>query len=305
MAHAFASTIVNAPVEAVWSLVRDFAALPAWVPGLRSCVMEGGGPGDQVGAIRALTLGDGTLVREKLLTLDDSRYLFRYDFQTPAFPVRNYEATFEAIPVTSGERCFARWWADFDEAPEDAGVYERIVSHDVFGHGLASLARLADGRAAPAGARRWQGFRPAKVFCSSVINAPLDRVWAMARDFAGMGAWHEDVRDMHMRGGAPADQVGAVRDFSMNGGHLLERLTYLSDTDHAFRYTIDESPMPWLDYHAGARFYPVSATDTTFAVWTADWVAAPNDDVTLIPNIHANVFQKAFDTLDRILATQP
>ena len=48
----------------------------------------------------------------------------------------------------------------------------------------------------------------------------------------------------------------------------------------------------------GARFLPITATKKTFAEWTADWVASPNDDVRLIPEIHANVFQKAFDTLN-------
>jgi hypothetical protein len=153
----------------------------------------------------------------------------------------------------------------------------------------------------PDGAVRWQGWHPAKVFCSSVIGAPLAAVWARVRDFAGMGAWHPDVADMHMLGGARSDQISAVRDFSINGGHLLERLTYLSDAEHAFRYKIDESPMPWLNYHAGVRFYPITNDDTTLGVWTADWVAAPQDDVGLIPGIHANVFQKAFDTLGEVL----
>ena len=56
--------------------------------------------------------------------------------------------------------------------------------------------------------------------------------------------------------------------------------------------------MPWMNYHAGARFYPVTASNQTVAVWTADWFASANDDVALIPDIHENVFQKAFDTLN-------
>jgi hypothetical protein len=103
---------------------------------------------------------------------------------------------------------------------------------------------------------------------------------------------------MEMQGGARPDKVSAVRDFTMNGGDLLERLTYLSDPRHTFRYTIEKSPMPWLNCHAGARLYPITSADRTLAVWTADWTAAPHDDVTLIPTIHEAVFQKAFDTLN-------
>ncbi len=297
MARAYASRIIEAPVEAVWAIVRDFSRLPHWVDGIDPCSIEDGLPPDAVGCVRAFSLGGGAKVRERLLYLDDARYRFGYNFETPAFPVANYRAGFELIPVTAGDHTYAQWWADFDEAPGDAGKYVEIISRDVFAGGLASLARHAAGQAAPAGAVRWQGWRPAKVFCSSVIAAPLDAVWARARDFAGMGAWHPDVADMHMRGGGRADQVGGVRDFSMNGGHLLERLTWFSDTEHAYRYTIDESALPWLHYHAGLRFHPVSADDTTLGVWTADWVAAAQDDLALIPAIHADVFQKGFDTL--------
>lgn len=300
MARAYASTIIEAPVEAVWDIVRDFSALPNWIPGLGRCTIEDGLPPDAVGCVRAFSLGD-QIVRERLLWLDDSRYRFGYNFETPAFPVQHYLASFELIPVTSGNRTFAQWWAEFDEAPADAGKYEHIISKDVFGAGLASLGRFAVGRPAPDGAVRWQGWRPAKVFCSSVIAAPLPAVWARARDFAGMGAFHTGVSDMHMQGGARSDQVSAVRDFSMNGGHLLERLTYMSDSEHAFRYTIEESVMPWLHYHAGPRFFPITSDNTTLGVWTADWVAAPHDDLRLIPEIHENVFQAAFDGLGDLL----
>ena len=233
MARAYASIVLNAPVEAVWALVRDFAALPEWAPGITSCTIEDGRSADSVGCIRAFSIGNGPIVRERLLALDDARYIFSYNFETPAFPVENYVASFEAIPITNGERTFAQWSATFDEAPADRGKYIDIISNAVFANGLASLARLVAGRARPEGAVRWQGLRPAKVFCSSTIAAPLAKVWETVRDFAGMGAWHEDVRDMHMLADARGDQVSAVRDFSMGGGHLLERLTYLSDTDHA------------------------------------------------------------------------
>lgn len=300
MARAYASTVIDAPVEAVWGIVRDFSALPAWLPGLGACQIEGGLPPDAVGCIRSFKLGDGQ-VRERLLELDDCRYRFAYNFEEPAFPVRNYHAVFELIPVTAGDRTFAQWSATFDEAGGDEGKYEAIISRDVFASGLQSLAGMARGRTLPEGAVRWGGLRPAKVFCSSVIDAPLTDVWDKARAFDGMIGWHSDISEMCMAGGARPDQVSGARDFTMNGGHLIERLTWLSDVDHAFRYVIEESPMPWVHYHAGPRFYAVTSNNSTFGVWTADWVAAPQDDLRLIPAIHDTVFQKAFDTLSGLL----
>ena len=302
MAKAYASAIVDAPVEAVWAMVRDFGALPSWVPGLLDCAIEDGRDADSVGCVRALKLGDGTPVRERLLELDDCRFRFAYNFETPAFPVENYHATFELVPVADGDRTFAQWGATFDEAPADRGKYQAIISEQVFAAGLRSLASLVAGRPAPEGAVRWQGLRPAKVFASTVVQAGIDAVWRRMRDFAGMDGWHPGLRDMHMLDGARSDKVSGTREFALDAGELHEQLTLMSDAEHAFRYRILKSPMPWLNYHAGAKLYPVTATGTTFAVWTADWVASPNDDAQLIGMVADGVFQLALSTLSGQLA---
>ncbi len=299
MAEALATTIIAAPVEQVWSVLRDFNAMPDWNPAVTDSKVEDGRDADSVGCIRAFHLADGTFVRERLLELDDSRYVLRYNFETPAFPVQNYVAVLQLIPVTNGNTTFVRWHASFDEAAEDIGTYSALISNEVFANGLRALGEyVALQPAPPVADARWQGLRPAKVFTSSVIRAPLADVWAKMRDFAGMKHWHADIPSMAMIEGVRSDKVSGVRDFIFGDGQLHEQLTCLSDHDHAFRYRILKSPMPWLNYHAGARLFPLTDRDQTFAVWTADWTATPEDDLDLIPNVHENVFQKAFDTLD-------
>lgn len=298
MAKAYGSRIIDAPVEAVWAVVRDFNGLPNWLPGVAASSIEGGRDADSVGCLRRLKLETGATCSERLLALDDSRYTVSYGFVDQLFPITNHRATLELIPVTSGDRTFAQWSAEFEELPGHAGEVVPMMEREVFAAGLAALAAKLAGAKAPEDARRWDGWRPAKVFTSSVINGPVDAVWSRVRDFAGMGEWHPAITEMHMLGGVRSDKVSGVRDFLFNGGKLHERLTYLSDPERAFRYTIELSPMPWMNYHAGARLYPITESNRTFAVWTADWVASPNDDVVLIPDIHANVFQKAFDTLN-------
>ncbi|MBB6262493.1 uncharacterized protein YndB with AHSA1/START domain [Paenochrobactrum gallinarii] len=300
MAKAYASTIINAPVQRVWAEVRDFNALPNWNPAIVESEIEGGQSADEVGCIRSFTLADGTHVRERLLSLDDSRYCFTYNFEKPAFPVKNYRAGMDLIPVSKTGGTFVQWWAEFDEAAEDAGKYIEIISKHVFAAGLAALAKKIGGQENTAGADAlWQGLRPAKVFTSSPIAAPVEEVWAKMRDFAGMDGWHPDISNMEMIDGVASDKVSGIRDFMFGEGRLWEQLTQLSDTEHSFRYRILKSPMPWLNYHAGARLYPVSDSNTTFAVWTADWCASPIDDLQLIPNVQAGVFQLALDTLER------
>lgn len=299
MAKAYASTIIDAPVQRVWAEVRDFNALPNWNPAIVESEIEGGQSADEVGCIRSFRLTDGTHVRERLLSLDDSRYRFTYNFEKPAFPVKNYRAGMELIPVSKTGGTFVQWWAEFDEAPEDAGKYTETISKHVFAAGLAALGKKIGGEKNTADVDElWQGLRPAKVFTSSPIAAPLEAVWAKMRDFAGMDSWHPDIHNMEMIDGVASDKVSGIRDFMFGEGRLWEQLTQLSDTDHSFRYRILKSPMPWLNYHAGARLYPVSDSNTTFAVWTADWYADPIDDLHLVPTVQASVFQLALDTLE-------
>ena len=44
-----------------------------------------------------------------------------------------------------------------------------------------------------------------------------------------------------------------------------------------------------------------TANNTTFAVWTGDWDASPQDDLNLIPGTEQNVYQKAFATVEKKL----
>jgi Polyketide cyclase / dehydrase and lipid transport len=108
-------------VEVVWAAIRDFGALASWHPGIEKSEIERGDDPDVVGCIRQLTLKDWSIARERLMMLDDSRYRFAYNFETPAFPVANYLSTVELVPVTNGDSTFASWSATFDERPEDAG----------------------------------------------------------------------------------------------------------------------------------------------------------------------------------------
>jgi hypothetical protein len=190
----------------VWSLVRDFNGLPAWVPAVAKSKIEGGLDADVVGCVRSFHTHDGGHVRERLLMLDDAHYTFAYNFEKPAFPVRHYVATLRLYPVTHTDRTFAEWSASFDEAPGDEGKYEKIISKTVFATNFRNLARILAARrpAKPEGAERWKGFAPNKVWTSRVIKAPATEAWKIMRDFAGMGALRPapvagDGRRHHLR----------------------------------------------------------------------------------------------------------
>lgn len=301
MARAYSSIVLKAPVETVWSLVRDFNGLPAWAPAVARSKIEHGLDADVVGCVRSFHTHAGDHIRERLLMLDDAHYTFSYNFEKPAFPVKNYVATLRLYPVTHTDRTFAEWTATFDEAPGDEGRYETLISRDVFAANFANLAKIlaATKPAKPAGAERWKGFAPNKVWTSRVIKAPVDGVWQVMRNFAGMGAWHEEITKMHMLKKARPDKVSGIRDFYFGDGHLHEELLHLCDITRSFSYRITKCDMPWLNYVSGPRLWPVTADGSTFGVWTGDWVASPHDDLELIPGTERNVYQRAFATLER------
>jgi uncharacterized protein YndB with AHSA1/START domain len=302
MASAYASIILKAPVETVWSIVRDFNGLPKWAPAVARSKIENGLDADVVGCVRSFYTHDGTHIRERLLALDDANRFLTYNFEKPGFPVKNYIATLRLYPVTNGDMTFAEWSATFDEAIGDEGKYERIVSKDVFAANFANLAKIiARTKPKKPDVPRWKAGQPNKVWTSRHIKAPRDKVWGVMRDFAGMGAWHDAITKMHMLKRHRSDKVSGVRDFYFGDGHLNEELLHLSDLEHSFSYRITKCEIPWINYVSGPRLWKVTADNSTFAVWTGDWNASAQDDLMLIPNTEMNVYQKAFAGVEALL----
>jgi hypothetical protein len=139
MARAYASTIVPADVETVWSFARDFDNLPHWHPAIQTSEILDGKAADAVGCVRRLTLTDGGVVVERLLHLDDQARSYSYNFVESGFPVRSYVSTIRFTPVTDSGQTFVEWWADFDA---DADVEAELVTtfgDGVFATGLTAL----------------------------------------------------------------------------------------------------------------------------------------------------------------------
>ncbi|PWE53229.1 MxaD family protein [Metarhizobium album] len=140
----------------------------------------------------------------------------------------------------------------------------------------------------------------ARVFVSSVIDAPAAKVWERVRDFNALPRWHPRIRDSRIENGEPSDKIGCVRDFHLqNGDRLREKLLGLSDYDMFCTYTILEGPMPLTNYIATLRLTPVSDGDRTFIEWTAEFDCTPEVEGDLVNGIGTNVFQGGFDALKR------
>jgi uncharacterized protein YndB with AHSA1/START domain len=140
----------------------------------------------------------------------------------------------------------------------------------------------------------------ARVFVSSVIDAPAAKVWERVRDFNGLPRWHPRIRESRIENGEPADRVGCVRDFNLqNGDRIREQLLGLSDYDMFCTYAILESPMPLENYVATLRLTPVTDGERTFVEWNAEFDCDPADEADLVAGIGRDVFQGGFDALKR------
>ncbi|HZT19317.1 MAG TPA: SRPBCC family protein [Dongiaceae bacterium] len=146
MVKVYISSVLDAPADRVWGIIRDFNALPNWHPAIRESRIEGGQPPDRVGCIRSFTLKDGASIREQLLTLSDYDYSCTYSILESPMGVRNYIATLKLMPITDGNRTFAEWTAEFDCEPARERELAETIGNGVFQAGFDALKRKLAGR---------------------------------------------------------------------------------------------------------------------------------------------------------------
>lgn len=133
---------------------------------------------------------------------------------------------------------------------------------------------------------------------SSVIDAPIEKVWERIRDFNGLHVWHPRLAGSEMEGGRPATEIGAVRRLTTGTGAIVrERLLAFSDADHSTTYSIIEHPAPISNHAATLRLERVTDGERTFAVWSASFDAPPGEAEAIAKGMGDNVFQGGFNAL--------
>jgi uncharacterized protein YndB with AHSA1/START domain len=140
MARAYASSVINAPIEQVWAHIRDYNGLPAWHPGVKTSRIENDRPANEVGAIRLMELADGGMIREELVAFSDDESFYTYTILESPLPVANYKATLRLRPISDGNRTYGAWEAHFEADPPDAREdAEALISTGVFQGGFDAL----------------------------------------------------------------------------------------------------------------------------------------------------------------------
>ncbi|MEP3047944.1 MAG: SRPBCC family protein [Roseibium sp.] len=139
MVKVVRSTILQAPIEAVWDLLRDFNGHDRWHPAVASSQIERSREADRVGCVRRFKLNDGAELREQLLALSDADTAYTYCLLDTPIPLLNYVSYVQLIPVTDLDHTFWRWEGNFDTPAAQQEELTRMVANDIYDAGFGAI----------------------------------------------------------------------------------------------------------------------------------------------------------------------
>jgi len=139
MPRVVKSTVVNAPTEAVWEVIRDFNGHDQWHPAIASSQIERSQPSDKVGCVRNFRLEDGANLREQLLTLSDLEQSFSYCLLDTPVPLFNYVAHVRLTPITDGDLTFWEWESRFDTPKGQSDEMAELVGTGIYVAGFNAV----------------------------------------------------------------------------------------------------------------------------------------------------------------------
>lgn len=107
------------------------------------------------------------------------------------------------------------------------------------------------------------------VSTTAVIDAPIDRVWAVISNFADLKRWHPMVKECVTTG----EGEGAVRRIAFEGWWVSEMLSKLDDAGHSLTYRVTESSRP----ETVGAFGTISLTSLSASTTQVDWLTQQTD----------------------------
>lgn len=119
-----------------------------------------------------------------------------------------------------------------------------------------------------------------KAFVSTVINAPIERVWRVVSDFNGLPSWMPGMKESVIEPGKNAAEIGAVRKLSMAGTKevLRERLEAFSPAEFLITYSVLEGPLPVKNIRTSLRLRPITDIYGTLAEWSTEFETEKGKD---------------------------
>src|SRR5262245_61650147 len=149
MVKVIRSAIIDAPIDAVWEILRDFNSHERWHPAVSASRIEARRTSDEIGCVRDFRLTAGGAVREQLLSLSDRDHTLSYCILDASMPLHGYVAHIRLKPVTDGDRTFWSWESKFDTPPGWETELSQLVSEGIYDAGFTAVKRLLAGESSP------------------------------------------------------------------------------------------------------------------------------------------------------------
>jgi hypothetical protein len=141
MPRVVKSTIIDAPTDQVWTVLRDFNGFDRWHPALATSAIERSQSADRIGCVRRVRLADGSELREQLLALSDLEQSYSYCLLDTPIALFNYVAHVRLLPVTDGDRTFWQWESRFTTRPEEEANMNALVGEGIFQAGFDAIRK--------------------------------------------------------------------------------------------------------------------------------------------------------------------
>jgi hypothetical protein len=140
-----------------------------------------------------------------------------------------------------------------------------------------------------------------RVIRSTIIDVPVDRLWAVLRDFNGHEHHHPIVAQSAIERGYSADKIGCVRRFTLqNGAELREQLLSLSDLEMSCSYCLLETPIPLFNYVAHFRLLPVTDGNRSFWHWESRFTTPAGREQELAEMVGNEVYAAGMEAVRRL-----
>jgi hypothetical protein len=138
------STIIDAPVDRLWAVLRDFNGHEKHHPIVAQSAIERGYASDKVSCVRRFTLQNGAELREQLLSLSDLEMSYSYCLLETPIPLFNYVAHVRLLPVTDGNRSFWHWESRFTTPVGREQELAELVGNEVYSAGMEAVRQLPE-----------------------------------------------------------------------------------------------------------------------------------------------------------------
>jgi len=128
-----------------------------------------------------------------------------------------------------------------------------------------------------------------RLFVSSVVEAPAEKVWATIRRFDAAANWLPFVKSSPIEDGGDPTRVGCVRVVTQTDGAVFrEVLVALSDAERSYSYTFVGSPVPVRDHRTTLRVLPITDGDRSYVEWSSRFEIAPEHETQLVELMNRN-----------------